>query len=415
MNVHILATCRKSELLPYTTLVFETLRVGFPTAKIQVTINNISPECGHQAVVECCNKVDAKIDAANTIHHEFIDKLIQTEQEPFWIVDGDVIFYGSFEDFQTDAPLAGWRIPEWQDEFSGAITRSRLHPSLMRIDPKQVREKWAAFEAGTPKTPFTPVHNPAYPICLPLYGRMYFHDTMSLLYHAIGGQSFTDEQKDKYFHFHFGSISDIVLPRISGHEKMAKAREEVMKNHELGRGAWRFQEDYLASREPVFDGTESVVMPTPDESKSAREWNSRICKGDREAMEFNDLWYKYVHGIDDLIDTMVDGRPKMTQDQMIQLFFNAAGLYNCTFFAKHRSLLFPIILSITNTYANSVSWEKSPFDRRRTMADVWRTCGDEMYDMVAMIVGGWQHVREISPLIRDRDWMGQHNSDGKPT
>jgi len=39
MNVFILATCRKPELLRMATLVFETIRVGFPTASINVFIN----------------------------------------------------------------------------------------------------------------------------------------------------------------------------------------------------------------------------------------------------------------------------------------------------------------------------------------------------------------------------------------
>ena len=86
MNVHILATCRKPELLPYTTLVFETLRVGFPKSKIRVTINNIPPERGLASVQDCCKQVDADLDAANTIHHEWIAGLIEKETEPFWIL-----------------------------------------------------------------------------------------------------------------------------------------------------------------------------------------------------------------------------------------------------------------------------------------------------------------------------------------
>ena len=190
-----------------------------------------------------------------------------------------------------------------------------------------------------------------------------------------------------------------------------------MNNHELGRGARRHQEDYYASlREPKLDGSEEMLPPSPRKTPNPPKNGTRgLCKGDREAMmEFNDMWYKYVHAIDDLIDTMVDGRPKMTRDQIIQIFYNAAGFYNCAFFIRHRHLISPIVLSVTNTYANSVSWGRSPYARRRAMADVWRTCGDEMYDLVAMIVGGWEHVREVSPLIRDRDWLGQHDEKGRP-
>ena len=133
--------------------------------------------------------------------------------------DTDIIFYDSFEGFESGEPLSGWRIPEWQDEFSGAITRSRLHPSLLRIDPKLIKERLLTFQSVTPKTPFTPFCNPVFPVCLPFHSRMYFHDTMSLMYHAIGGQPFTDEQKDSYFHFNFGTIPDVVIPRLSGADK----------------------------------------------------------------------------------------------------------------------------------------------------------------------------------------------------
>jgi hypothetical protein len=413
MNVFILATCRKPKLLPYTTLVFDTLRVGFPTATIGVYLNNLDVETS-KVIVGLANKIQAGTKTTNTIHHKWIESLIESEQEPFWICDTDVVFYNSFEQLITDKALAGCRIPEWQDEFSGAITRSRLHPSLLYINPALVKSKLAEFRAVCPDSPFTPFCNPIYPLCLPLNNRMYFHDTCSLLYHAIGGQSFTDIEKDKYFHFNFGTIPDLVLPRLKDADKMIAARQVVLDNPELGRGAWRFQDEYYASKQPSFSKNLSLPQITSEDAKSALEWNINITKGDREAMAFNDQWYRYVHGIDDLIDTMQDGRAQMSQDQIIGLFLNAAFLYNTPFFIRHRNLLFPIVLSITNTFANSVAWEKSSLNRRRIMADVWRTCGDEMYDMVAMIVGGWNHVRVTSPLIRDRDWIGQHDTNDKP-
>jgi len=285
---------------------------------------------------------------------------------------------------------------------------------LLYINPVLVKEKLAEFRAVCPDSPFTPFCNPIYPLCLPLNNRMYFHDTCSLLYHAIGGQSFTDAEKDNYFHFNFGTIPDLVLPRLKDANQMITARQAVLDNPELGRGAWRQQEEYYTSKQPCFSKNLPLPQITTEDAKSALEWNVKITKGDKEAMAFNDLWYRYVHGIDDLIDTALDGRTRMSQDQIIEVFINAALLYNTPFFIRHRNLLFPIVLSITNTFANSVLWERSPLNRRRIMADVWRTCGDEMYDMVAMIVGGWNHVRTVSPLIRDRDWIGQHDKQDKP-
>ena len=360
IKVHILATCRKPELALFTELVFKTLRVGFPTAEITVHLNrNAVSNCPR--LPKLCEKSKARCVNEDTIHHEWIDVLIGTEAEPFWIVDTDIIFYDSFEVLDLRGEwLAGCRVPEWQDEFSGSLTRSRLHSSLLYINPSLVKEKLAAFKTVLPTdSPFTPFYNPVYPVCLPMNGKMYFHDTMSLMYHAIGGRAFTDAERDRYFHLNFGTIPDLVLPRLKDGGEMSAARRRVIENPELGRGAWRFQDEYFSNRQAV---TGSVELPPikPEDAKSATEWNIRICNGDKEAMAFNDLWYRYVHGIDDLIDTSVDGRPRMSPEQIIHLFFDAALLYNSDFFIKHRNLLFPVVLLVTNTYTNSVLWEKSP-------------------------------------------------------
>lgn len=245
MNVRILATCRKPDLLPFTLLVFDTLRVGFPNAKVVVTINE---GCASDEIRAACFKVDAAYCHVKTIHHEWIANLLEHEAEPFWLVDTDMIFYGNVEGWQFNEALAGCRIPEWRDEYSGAVTRARLHTSLLHINPAAVQAALAKFRSVSPQSPFTPFVNVIYPLCLPFRGQMYFYDTTALLYHAIGGTAFTDEQKDAYFHFNFGTIEDMVLPRLSGSENMAGARRRVLNKPELGKGMWRAQELYYASR-----------------------------------------------------------------------------------------------------------------------------------------------------------------------
>lgn len=143
-------------------------------------------------------------------------------------------------------------------------------------------------------------------------------------------------------------------------------------------------------------------------------FTQEICCGNKDAAMFCALWYNYCHGIDDIIDTKEDGRPTMSNEQILGIFANAALLYNCPFFIAHRSNLFPIALMVTNMYADSVLWEKSPINRRRIMADAMRTCGDEMLFMVALICGGWEKMRDISPRIRERDWELQHDENDQP-
>lgn len=414
MTIHILATARKEELLPYTVLVFRTLRVGFPTADVIVTGNDL-PEWAIEEVMSACDA--ARCSFSNrpaTIHHKWVEELLQSEQEPFVLCDTDLHLFSKVEDWKFDTALAGFRVPEFDDEFTGAITRSRLHTSLLFVDPKKVSECVAEHDSGFPDTPFNPLSNLVYPVCLPLNGRGFFHDTCSLLYHAIGGTAFTDQQKDAYCHFHFGCLEDIVLPRLTNGEKMKVARDEILKNPESGRGLWRHQEDYYRSRQPIFDGKDAITPVATEDTIEAAAWNRELCRGNVEAMAFCDGLYGLVHGTDDLIDTMRDGRPTMSKAQIISLFFAAACLYNCEFYRKNQSLLFPLMLDITNIYKTSVLWEVSPEKHKRQMADLMRMSTDRVYAMVALIVGGEAWMQEITQRLFDRDWILQHSAEGDP-
>lgn len=248
--VYILATCRKPELLPYTRLVFKTLRIGFPTADVHVHLNNITDPDVRKIILSDCERCRCSTFDTHTIHHEWINLLVHNAEHPFWILDTDVIFYGEVGTPPADMPLWGWRIPEWQDEFSGCVTRARLHTSLLWINPGEINRRYRAFRHNIPETVFTPAVNLINPLVIPLKARGYFYDTCAMLYHAVGGKPFSDLDLDKYFHFNFGTISDIVLPRLSDRAVMEKMREQVLMNPDLGRGMWRAQLEYYANRLP---------------------------------------------------------------------------------------------------------------------------------------------------------------------
>lgn len=411
MNVHILITCRHQDLLKFCTLVFKTFRIGFPSANLICHVNKSE----HSDLVAPFIPDYANVIKTETIHHEWIESLCESEDEPFWICDTDISFWGVVENLTSDQALLGRRIPEWDDEFSGAITRSRLHPSLMRIDPVRLMDDVAKFFRAVPDTAFTPKANLFYPMVSAFNGRRYFNDTVSLLYHAIGGQSFTDKQLELYDHFNFGTIPDIVLPLLKNGHEMAAARLEAIDNPAALKGSWRTQNEYYKARTPFSNGASTVAKPSKDIASDALNWNCEICLGNQDAMFFNDIWYKYCHGIDDLIDTMEDGRPTLNKDEIISQFFNAAVLYSSRFFRENCDMLLPIVLQITNEYADSVAWEGSPKKHLRLMADAMRTCGNKMYQIVALICGGEMHMKTIGRKIQERDWLAQHDNDGYPT
>lgn len=409
-DVHILVTCRNPELKAMSLLVFDTIRVGFPTARIHVYLNDIKDE----EIIARCKEFDPGPGRMITIHHNWIQMLIDALVHPFVICDTDAIFYSKVEDWEFTTALAGYRMPEFHDEFTGAITRSRLHTSLMFIDPAKFRQATAHYERDFQQTVFNPFASYVDPLCLPLNGRGYFYDTMAMAYHAIGGTEFTQQQKSAYFHFHYGTLSDLVLPLLGNGAGTKNCRDAILDNPEMGEDMWRVQDEYLNSRKPNIDGTDVIAKIDPQDSVTARAWNIELCRGDANAMKFCDLWYGYVHGIDDLIDTIKDGRPAMSKRQMISLFFHAALLYNSEFYKANQSLLFPLILDITSAYTTSVEWENSPVKHRRELADHMRMAGSRMYGMVALIVGGEEHGQNISQRVHEQDWTRQHDDSGNP-
>lgn len=412
MKVFLLATVRKPELLPFTTLVFKTIRVGFPTAEIFVT--------GNALKVDICRETEALCGITGycdmgvpTIHHKWIEELVEREYEPFWICDTDVIFYDKVEDWSFSTPLAGYRVPDWESKCG--ITRSRLHPSLMFVDPIRVRGFVDHFTEEKPLTPFMPPANLFYPILIPINGRLHFFDTMSLCYHLFGGTAFTDIQKDAFFHFHAGTISDLTIPFLDNPEAIQREREWIMEDPQRGRGHWRAYEQYFENHVPKYDGGDVVAPIAPGDSVAARQWNVELCSGNLQAMEFTDLWYGLVHAWDDLVDTVIDGRPTMSRDQMVlEIGFRSAMLYNHPFYVANREILFPVVLHITSTWRVSVGWERSPLRHRRVIADACRTCGNHLYYFIALLTGGEQHAQQMILRIHEVDFLKQHDAQGRP-
>lgn len=248
-QVFILATCRNESLLRFTTLVFDSIRVGFPSSNVTV-IGNALPDYASEAVGLACQQTNCQFtNGPETIHHIFVEKLCGEQHEPFILLDTDMIMYDEVESWKFDKSLAGWRIPEWKDVFTGAVTRARLHTSLLFINPVKLRAEIEVYHSQFPDTPFNPKVNLFYPLCYPFKGRGYFSDTCSMLYHAVGGQSFTERQLDAYCHFQFGTISDIVLPRLprQDQDNFRLARAAILQNPARGKGAWRHQMNYYSS------------------------------------------------------------------------------------------------------------------------------------------------------------------------
>lgn len=153
---------------------------------------------------------------------------------------------------------------------------------------------------------------------------------------------------------------------------------------------------------PSHDQTVEVLPPP-----TLQEFCQEVCCGHAPAMDFCHLWFTYCHAIDDLID----GLERPSPEALLTVFIQANVLFSSEFYVRHLRSLQPVVLLVTNAYADSVAWERSSVPYQFTIADVIRCCGNEMFFMVAMICGGWPHARSLSARIRDQSWRLQHEPE----
>jgi len=135
----------------------------------------------------------------------------------------------------------------------------------------------------------------------------------------------------------------------------------------------------------------------------------RACLGNESAMDFLRRWSAYVHAIDDIEDEVT------TAEFRLATFIGALELYTHPFFLAHGHALKQVVLSCTNLYADAVAWEKSQEPWQRAFADWARHSGAEMVLAVANLVGGYQHMRNISLELRTVNYSEHHGEDGQPT
>jgi hypothetical protein len=132
----------------------------------------------------------------------------------------------------------------------------------------------------------------------------------------------------------------------------------------------------------------------------------RLTCGNESAAEFLTLWRSYVHDIDDLVDG-----DKTGAEFLLRTFLSAAFIYTHPFFLANLPALRQVIINCTNAYADTAAWEKAP-DWRREFSDHYRHFGVEMVLAVAFICGGYDHMRQASPLLRSL-CQAEHGKDLK--
>lgn len=252
-DVHILVTCRIPELVRASTLVFDTIRVGFPDSKITVWFNDGVGALPIPARVYAIDRAD-RCFTTTTTHPKWIESLIDHATEPFWIIDTDVCFWKEmiFDPNGVHA-LAGRKVPAFACLVTGCLTQERLHTAVMRIDPVLFREhSETALKRLNPNTPFFSAPSLVAPVTFtfkPQIGlpRWHFHDTLSQAYRVFGGEAFKEETLDCYDHINAGTYAELVDNKIPGFKYRVL---KYLDNPETLRGRWREEEKWYAEHAP---------------------------------------------------------------------------------------------------------------------------------------------------------------------
>lgn len=252
-QVYMLASCRKPELLASTLLVFKTFRVGFPSARLTVFVNAM-PEACASAVGQECDAVRAEsVLPISTVHDQWIERLIQCGQGPFWICDTDLVFLKPVEGWFSDsaAMMSGRWIPTWDEEWTKTRSIERLHTCLMYLDPVQMRDRMREWCANLPRSPFHPRVEFIRQHYVPgRNSRTVLYDTMAGAWHALGGTPFTAEQDAAFEHLNCGTYADLVAPHLKSGPEPPKNWQDIFAEPKLASGLQAYQKQYYAALAP---------------------------------------------------------------------------------------------------------------------------------------------------------------------
>jgi hypothetical protein len=248
-NVFTLTTCRDLDALYGSTTALQTLRIGFPNARITVADNASLPEAA--GIIE---RLAADIGAAfhaipqRMRHHEFLTSIFLGPPAiggPTVVVDPDVAFWSSCEGWSFDELLAGKYIPTFTDEYSNTVQFERLHTSFFWCErPAAFRDALAALSKRYPDwEAFAPVMVPGEP-------RWTHHDVGATLYAALPGQmrAFGPAEQECFDHLYCGTAVAAVAPHLRNGSEWLALHDAVRHDVRALRGAWRFQDRHFAER-----------------------------------------------------------------------------------------------------------------------------------------------------------------------
>lgn len=241
MKVFTLLYSRSQEDDAGNFVFFETFKKGFPKAELFVYSNNNSSQFNEKAK-ELTYKNNGKffVFSEEVEHDEFISYLIYTQDEPFYLIDPDTIWFEEMPNY-IDSALAGRFIPKFYDLYNDANTFERLHTSCLYISPEKIKQIYR----NTLK--YCDL-NYIKPFVYYVGGKRYMFDTTAQLYQLLENYNLThafDEAIDqKFCHLFCGSHISLIS---KVYPELIKAHRYAIENEEYAKQLKKEQDLFFLS------------------------------------------------------------------------------------------------------------------------------------------------------------------------
>lgn len=404
-HVYILTSCRRIDLLYGSTLVFDSLRRGFPSARVTV-VDNGSIEEGREEIRRRAKDAGCLFVSSRSAveHGAFLEETLAAHRDddsPLVFLDPDVVFWESVEawSFPRETLLAGRYVPTLARH--GAIEIPRLHSSFLVIPSP--RRLWRRLEElSSVVWDFHPFRAASYVE----KGRLRHVDTGAALYSLLSEtdpaacSSFEERHLAAYEHLSCGTSIDLAEKCLS-----PKALGELQRAHALARsdvgklrGLWRDQERSWKESEreaaALLRGEPALLELT--EKEALLKWT----KGNEDAARFLYLVAKGSQEADDLVD--LDGLSPFSRSEVVtRLLSRSFSLEENAFYRDNFERLQPILKLSLVLYDASNDWSFSAKKETRLFGFVNREAAELVVLAVAELVGGFAHARRVAREMHD--------------
>lgn len=290
--VSILTFCAHPALAYGTLLIFKTLRVGFPTARIEVFDNGSHPEVLGQ-IARAAEEAGAEFHALAPRHYADHYRWLLLEREhdgPLVILDPDIALWENVEQWEFGAALlAGRLIPQQRDGIKTLLPR--LHPSLLWV-PDVARLRGVIEQHAQGRKAWDGI-GPSSEI---RSGRIAFADTFAPLYAAFPEQcaAFDEDHLDCYDHLFFGSHLPLMDTATSaGFEKIREGHRAAARGDLASlRGIWRQQQEYFSAGRAGLESSRERASRLLPSIKAIQDWQGLAFSDEQLQAEVNSLLFK---------------------------------------------------------------------------------------------------------------------------